>query len=69
MLFSRNPFLLNEAEGFGYVKPNKSDHYPVDNSELINRKTVKIPKEFIKRNTFIQVSSENKSVNCTDFSA
>ncbi len=60
---------MNESEGFGYVKPNMSKHYPVENSEVINRTTVKIPKNFIKKNTFIQINSENKSVNCTDFSA
>ena len=46
MLFSSNPFLLNEAKGFGYVKPNSSEHFSVEKSEDMNKKTVKIPKNF-----------------------
>eukprot|EP01017_Pseudomicrothorax_dubius_P029140 TRINITY_DN3510_c0_g1_i2.p1 TRINITY_DN3510_c0_g1~~TRINITY_DN3510_c0_g1_i2.p1 ORF type:complete len:696 (+),score=188.42 TRINITY_DN3510_c0_g1_i2:115-2088(+) len=65
VLFSRNPFLLQDSEDFSMIKPTKSITLPVETSTLIEKTVVDIPEEFTKKNVFISVASSSRRATTT----
>jgi hypothetical protein len=53
VLFSRNPFLLQESEDFGYVLANETAKIALTGESDLQKTTVKIPEKFEKLNVFI----------------
>jgi hypothetical protein len=68
ILFSRNPFLLQNLDDFSYVKPTRVVTIPLEASTAIEKKVIPIPEDLAKKNVSILAASANQRVSTTYFS-
>lgn len=68
VLYSRNPFLLQGADDFGFILPNYSEKIVLELQSDLTKKVHRIPEHLRKSNVFVQIKSLSKTTTLTYFS-
>jgi len=68
ILFSRNPFLSQSRDEFGFIKPSHSHKVTINNGNDLQKCQYELPPDLRSCNVFIQLRTENKILSTTYFS-
>lgn len=68
ILFSRNPFLSQTRDEFGFIKPSHSHRVIINNGGDLTKVDYQIPPDLVNSNVFIQLRTENRILSTTYFS-
>jgi hypothetical protein len=69
LLFSKDPFLENQAGGVNSVTPNFETKFRVVKADAFKTSSIKIPEHLVKENLIVQVSSRDKTASVEIYSS